>query len=69
MKREHVIVGLKVAPHSKSYCGNLESSINWQHAKNINQAYLFVSKICSNYIVLDSIEGSNGGDFFLARRF
>ena len=59
MKREDISVGMKVVPHSKTYCGNLESSINWSHAKMINQPYLFVSKINTNYIVLDSIKGSN----------
>jgi len=69
MKREDILVGMKVIPHSKGYCGNLESSINWSHAKMINQPYLFVSRINSNYIVLDSIKRSKGGDYFLPEDF
>ena len=71
MKREFISVGMKVVPHSKSYCGygDLNSSINWQHAIRINQPYLFVSSIYPAYIVLDSIEGSNGGDYFLPEDF
>ena len=69
MEREFISVGIKVIPHSKSYCGNLESSVNWNHAIMINQPYLFVSSIYPAYIVLDSIEGSNGGDYFLPEDF
>ena len=69
MKREFITIGMRVVPHSKSYCGNLESSINWQHAIRINQPYLFVSRIYPYYIVLDSIEGSNNGDYFLPEDF
>ena len=71
MKREFISVGMKVIPHSKSVCGygDLNSSINWQHAIRINQPYLFVSSIYHAYIVLDSIEGSNGGDYFLPEDF
>jgi len=69
MKREFIGVGMKVVPHSKSFYGNLESSINWSHAKTINQPYLFVSKINSDCIVLDSIKGSDNGDYFLPKDF
>jgi len=69
VEREFISVGIKVIPHSKSYCGNLESSVNWNHAIMINQPYLFVSSIYPAYIVLDSIEGSNGGDYFLPEDF
>ena len=69
MKREHVIVGMKVTPHSKSYCGNLDGSIEWKYAQSENQPYLFVSEICSHYIVLESTERSNKGDFFLPEDF
>jgi len=69
MKRENIKIGIKVVPHSKSYCGNLESSVNWKHAKKVNQPYLFVTNIRSDYIVLNSIEESNNGDFFLPEDF
>ena len=69
INREFVVVGQKVVPHSKSFCGNLESSVNWYYAKNKNQPYLFVSKINYDYIVLDCIRGSNRGDFFLPEDF
>jgi len=69
LKREHVIVGMKVTPHSKSYCGNLDGSIEWKYAQSENQPYLFVSEICSHYIVLESTERSNKGDFFLPEDF
>ena len=69
MKREDIRLGMMVIPHSKSYCGDLSSSVNWEHAKKIKQPYLFVSIIHPNYIVLDSIEGPNGGDYFLPEDF
>jgi len=71
MKREFIVVGMKVVPHSKSVFsyGDLNNSINWQYAIRVNQPYLFVSDICPEYIVLDYIEGSNGGDYFLPEDF
>ena len=69
MKRENIEIGIKVVPHSKSYCGDLENSVNWNYAKMINQPYLFVSRIHNDYIVLDTIKGSNNGDFFLPEDF
>ena len=69
MEREFISVGMKVIPHSKSYCGNLESSVNWNHAIMINQPYLFVSSIYPAYIVLDFIKDSNSGDYFLPEDF
>ena len=69
INREFVVVGQKVIPHSKSFCGNLDSSINWQHAIRINQPYLFVLSIYPAYIVLNSIKGSNGGGYFLPEDF
>ena len=71
MEREFISVGMKVIPHSKSVCGygDLNSSINWQHATRINQPYLFVSSIYPAYIVLDFIKDSNSGDYFLPEDF
>ena len=71
MEREDITVGMMVVPHSKSVFsyGDLESSVNWQHAIKINQPYLFVSNIYPDYIVLDSIKESNGGDYFLPEDF
>jgi len=69
MKREDIKLGMMVTPHSKSYCGNLESSVNWHYAKKKNQPYLFVSRIDTNCIVLDFIKDSNSGDYFLPEDF
>ena len=69
LKREDITIGLRVIPHSKSYCGNLDGSVDWKCAQSKNQPYLFVSEICSHYIVLESTERSNKGDFFLPEDF
>lgn len=68
MKKEEVIIGMKVFPFQKTAWGSLEGSCEWEDAKDKAKNYLYVVDWddTENCFILSSVkdEPEDGGDFY-----
>jgi len=64
LKIEHIILGMKIIPHSKSVGSHFDSSC-WRMVKENKDPYLYVIRIDGNTIVLDETKDAELGDYFL----